>query len=154
MGKFEHDMTLAIQTNDSIGNSLKKMDTNNLLKWRSQSKMLLLNFNINLGNDSLPIETAREIDLFVQSYRATDFFTAEISYLRKAQQDQQKRLKLLRSDISNGAGDRSLYYSNVQDELAEANEMRKHCLILEKQYYSLEENLTQFKPLLERYNKE
>ncbi|MDR0802323.1 hypothetical protein [Fluviicola sp.] len=154
LGKFESDVLFAKITNDSVANVLQELDTNQLLKLRGQSKMALLDFNIELGNDTLDIETAREIDGFIQAYRATDFYTNEIRKLRKAQQEQQKRLKLLQSDIEDGAGDRAQYYEHVQFELKEAEEIRKHSLILEKQFIEFKHSYEQFKPIFERFKDE
>lgn len=154
LGKFEEDVLFSKATNDSVQKILRELDTNQVLKLRGESKMMLLNFNIELGNDTLDIETAKEIDVFIQAYRATDFFTTEISNLEKAQQEQKKRLKLLQSDIENGAGDRALYYESVQFELKEASEIRKHSQKLEKQFIEFKHSYEQFKPIFERFKAE
>lgn len=154
LGKFEEDVLSTKQTNDSVAKLLQQLDTNQLLKLRGQSKMMLLDFNIELGNDTLDMETAGEIDGFIRAYRATDFFTSEIRKLAKAQQEQQKRLKLLQSDIELGAGDRSQYYEHVQFELTEARTIRKHSLVLEKQFIEFKHSYEQFKPIFERFKDE
>lgn len=154
LGKFENDVQFAKATNDSVAGLLRELDTNQLLKLRGQSKMTLLDFNIELGNDTLDMETAREIDGFIRAYRATDFYTSEIRKLVKAQQEQQKRLELLQSDIENGAGDRVQYYEHIQFELKEAKEIRKHSLLLEKQFIEFKHSYEQFKPIFERFKDE
>lgn len=151
LGKFEEDVLFSKATNDSVGKLLQKLDTNQVLNLRGKSRNMLLNFNIELGNDTLDIETAREIDGFIQAYRATDYFTTEIRHLRNAQQEQEKRLTKLQSDIENGAGDRSVYYDNVQLELKEAKEIRRHSLVLEKQFIDFKQSYEQFKPTFERF---
>ena len=151
LGKFEEDVVFAKTTNDSVRVLLQQLDTNQVLKLRGKSKMMLLNFNIELGNDTLDIETAREIDGFIQAYRATDFFTTEINQLRIAQKEQQQRLQKLQSDIENGAGDRSTYYEHVQFERKEAEQIRLHSLILEKQFIDFKQSYEQFKPTFERF---
>ncbi len=151
LGKFEEDVVFAKTTNDSVRVLLQQLDTNQVLKLRGKSKMMLLNFNIELGNDTLDIETAREIDGFIQAYRATDFFTTEINQLRIAQKEQQQRLQKLQSDIENGAGDRSTYYEHVQFERKEAEQIRSHSLVLEKQFIDFKQSYEQFKPTFERF---
>ncbi|AEA43942.1 hypothetical protein [Fluviicola taffensis] len=151
LGKFEEDLLFSVATNDSVQKLLQELDTNQLLKLRGKSKMMLLNFNIELGNDTLDIETAHEIDGFIQSYRATDFFTTEIRQLRIAQQEQRKRLQKLQADIENDAGDRSAYFENVQLERKEVEVIRKHSLILEKQFIDFKQSYEQFKPTFERF---
>lgn len=151
LGKFEEDMLFSKATNDSVLKLLQHLDTNQVLKLRGKSKMMLLNFNIELGNDTLDIETAKEIDGFIQTYRATDFFTTEIKQLRKAQTEQQERLKRLQSDIENDAGDRSTYYEHVQLERKEAEQIRAHSLVLEKQFMDFKQSYEQFKPTFERF---
>lgn len=151
LGKFEEDVLFAQATNDSVQSILQQLDTNQVLKLRGKSKQMLLNFNIELGNDTLSIEMAREIDGFIRAYRATDFFTTEIKQLRSAQKDQQERLKKLQSDIENGAGDRSAYYEQVQFERKEAGQIREHSLILEKQFMDFKQSYEQFKPTFERF---
>lgn len=154
LGKFEKDVQFSKATNDTVQKLLHELDTNEVLELRGKSKMMLLNFNIELGNDTLDIETAKEIDVFIRAYRATDFFTTEIKNLAKAQQEQKKRLKLLQSDIENGAGDRTLYYESVQFELKEAAEIRKHSRNLEKQFIEFKHSYEQFKPIFERFKVE
>lgn len=154
LGKFEEDVLFSKASNDSVQKILQTLDTNQVLKLRGKSKTMLLNFNIELGNDTLDMETAREIDGFIQAYRATDFFTTEIKNLTKAQQEQKKRLKLLQSDIENGSGDRALYYESVQFELKEAAEIRKHSRNLEKQFIEFKHSYEQFKPIFERFKVE
>lgn len=154
LGKFEDDVLYTKATNDSVAHLLRELDTNQLLKLRGQSKMILLDFNIELGNDTLDMKTAGEIDGFIRAYRATDFFTSEFKKLGKAQQEQQKRLKSLQSDLENGAGDRAQYYEYVQFELKEAKEIRKHSLILEKQFIEFKHSYEQFKPIFERFKDE
>ena len=151
LGKFEEDVLFTQATNDSVRVLLQQLDTNQVLKLRGKSKQMLLNFNIELGNDTLDIGTAREIDGFIRAYRATDFFTTEIRQLREAQKVQQERLKKLRSDIENGAGDRSAYYEHVQFERKEAAQIREHSLILEKQFIDFKQSYEQFKPTFERF---
>ncbi|TSJ45498.1 hypothetical protein [Fluviicola chungangensis] len=151
LGKFEEDVLFAKSTNDSVQVLLQQLDTNQVLKLRGKSKKMLLNFNIELGNDTLDIATAREIDGFIQAYRATDFFTTEIKQLRLAQQDQRERLQKLQSDIENAAGDRSTYYEHVQFERKEAEQIRSHSLILEKQFMDFKQSYEQFKPTFERF---
>ena len=151
LGKFEEDVLFSKATNDSVYKALQELDTNQVLKLRGKSKMMLLNFNIELGNDTLDIETAREIDGFIQTYRATDYFTTEIRQLRKAQKEQQERLQKLQSDIENGAGDRSTYYEHVQFERKEAGQIRAHSLRLEKQFMDFKQSYEQFKPTFERF---
>jgi hypothetical protein len=151
LGKFEEDVLFSKATNDSIGRLLKQLDTNQVLKLRGKSKMMLLNFNIELGNDTLDIKTAADIDGFIQSYRATDFFTADIRQLRKGQEEQSKRLEKLQADIENEAGDRSSYFEHVQLERKEAEELRKHSLILEKHFKDFKQAYEQFKPKFERF---
>lgn len=151
LGKFEKDVLFSKATNDSVQKLLQNLDTNQVLKLRGKSKMMLLNFNIELGNDTLDMETAKEIDGFIQAYRATDFFTTEIKQLRKAQMEQQERLQKLQSDIENGAGDRSTYYEHVQFERKEAEQIRAHSLVLEKQFMEFKQSYEQFKPTFERF---
>lgn len=151
LGKFEDDVLFTKVTNDSVRVVLQQLDTNQVLKLRGASKIMLLNFNIELGNDTLDIETAREIDGFIQSYRATDFFTTEIKQLRLAQKDQQERLLKLQSDIETGSGDRSAYYEQVQFERKEAEQIRAHSLILEQQFMDFKQSYEQFKPTFERF---
>ncbi len=151
LGKFEDDVLFTKATNDSVRKILQELDTNVVLKLRGKSKMMLLNFNIELGNDTLDIQTAREIDGFIQAYRATDFFTTEIKQLRLAQKEQQERLQKLQSDIENGAGDRSTYYEHVQFEKKESEQIRSHSLILEKQFIEFKQSYEQFKPTFERF---
>lgn len=151
LGKFEEDVLFSKGTNDSVQKILQELDTNQVLKLRGKSKMMLLNFNIELGNDTLDIETAKEIDGFIQAYRATDYFTTEIKQLRKAQIEQQERLQKLQSDIENGAGDRSTYYEHVQFERKEADQIRAHSLRLEKQFMDFKQSYEQFKPTFERF---
>jgi hypothetical protein len=151
LGKFEEDILFSKATNDSVQKLLQQLDTNQVLKLRGKSKMMLLNFNIELGNDTLDIETAKEIDGFIQAYRATDFFTTEIRQLRKANTEQQERLQKLQSDIETGAGDRSTYYEHVQLERKEAGQIRAHSLILEKQFIDFKQSYEQFKPTFERF---
>lgn len=151
LGKFEEDVLFSKETNDSVQKVLQQLDTNQVLKLRGKSKMMLLNFNIELGNDTLDIETAREIDGFIQAYRATDYFTTEIGQLRKAQKEQQERLRKLQSDIENGAGDRSTYYEHVQFERKEAEQIRAHSLRLEEQFMDFKQSYEQFKPTFERF---
>lgn len=151
LGKFEEDVLFSKATNDSVQKLLQQLDTNQVLKLRGKSKIMLLNFNIELGNDTLDIGTARKIDGFIQAYRATDFFTTEIKQLRKAQVEQQERLKKLQSDLENGAGDRSTYYEHVQLERKEAEQIRAHSLILEKQFIDFKQSYEQFKPTFERF---
>jgi hypothetical protein len=151
LGKFEEDVLFSISTNDSVQKLLQKLDTNQLLKLRGKSKLMLLNFNIELGNDTLDIETAQEIDGFIQTYRATDFFTTEIKQLRKGQKEQSIRLQKLQADIENDAGDRSVYFENVELERKEAEAIRKHSLILEKQFIDFKQSYEQFKPTFERF---
>lgn len=151
LGKFEEDVLFSKVTNDSVQKILQELDTNQVLKLRGKSKMMLLNFNIELGNDTLDIETAKEIDGFIQAYRATDYFTTEIKQLRKAQKEQQERLQKLQSDIENGAGDRSTYYEHVQFERKEADQIRAHSLRLEKQFMDFKQSYEQFKPTFERF---
>lgn len=151
LGKFEDDVLFSIQTNDSVEKALQMMDTAVILKLRSQSKIMLLKFNIELGNDTLDIKTTRQIDDFIQAYRSTDFFTSDIAQLRIAQQEQKNRLILLKTDIETGAGDRSMYYENVQKELSEAKEIRAHCVSLEKQFNDFKQSYQQFKPTFERF---
>ncbi len=151
LGKFEEDVLFSKATNDSVQKLLQDLDTNQVLKLRGKSKMMLLNFNIELGNDTLDMETAKEIDGFIQAYRATDFFTTEIKQLRKAQMEQLERLQKLQSDIENGAGDRSTYYEHVQFERKEAEQIRAHSLVLEKQFMDFKQSYEQFKPTFERF---
>ncbi|WP_343634609.1 hypothetical protein [Fluviicola sp.] len=151
LGKFEEDVLFSKATNDSVQVLLRELDTNQVLKLRGKSKRMLLNFNIELGNDTLDIETAREIDGFIRAYRATDFFTTEIRQLRQAQKDQQERLQKLQSDIENGAGDRSAYYEQVQFERREARQIRLHSLSLEKEFMDFKQSYEQFKPTFERF---
>ncbi|MDF3027873.1 MAG: hypothetical protein K0S23_2180 [Fluviicola sp.] len=151
LGKFEEDILFSKATNDSVQNLLQQLDTNQVLKLRGKSKMMLLNFNIELGNDTLDIETAKEIDGFIQAYRATDFFTTEVRQLRKANMEQRERLQKLQSDIETGAGDRSTYYEHVQLERKEAGQIRAHSLILEKQFIDFKQSYEQFKPTFERF---
>lgn len=151
LGKFEEDVLFTKATNDSVQSLLQQLDTNQVLKLRGKSKRMLLDFNIELGNDTLDIGIAREIDGFIRAYRATDFFTTEIKQLRKAQKDQQERLEKLQSDIENGAGDRSAYYEHVQFERQEAAQIREHSLVLEKQFMDFKQSYEQFKPTFERF---
>lgn len=151
LGKFEKDVLFSKESNDSVQKILQELDTNQVLKLRGKSKMMLLNFNIELGNDTLDMETAKEIDGFIQAYRATDYFTTEIRQLRKAQQDQHERLLKLQSDIENGAGDRSTYYDHVQLERKEAEQIRTHSLRLQKQFMDFKQSYEQFKPTFERF---
>lgn len=151
LGKFEEDVLFTKASNDSVQNLLQQLDTNQVLNLRGKSKRMLLDFNIELGNDTLDIGTAREIDGFIRAYRATDFFTTEIKQLRTAQKDQQERLKKLKSDIENGAGDRSVYYEHVQFERKEAAQIREHSLVLEKQFMDFKQSYEQFKPTFERF---
>jgi hypothetical protein len=151
LGKFEEDVLFAKATNDSVQKILQELDTNQVLKLRGKSKMMLLNFNIELGNDTLNIETAREIDGFIQAYRATDYFTTEIRQLRIAQKEQNERLQKLQSDIENGAGDRATYYEHVQLERKEAEQIRAHSSRLEKQFMDFKQSYEQFKPTFERF---
>lgn len=151
LGKFEEDVLFSKATNDSVRKILQELDTNQVLKLRGKSKMMLLNFNIELGNDTLDMETAREIDGFIQAYRATDYFTTEIRQLRKAQQEQHERLLKLQTDIENGAGDRSTYYDHVQLERKEVEQIRAHSLRLEKQFMDFKQSYEQFKPTFERF---
>lgn len=151
LGKFEDDLLFSKATNDTVHKLIHELDTDQVLKLRGKSKIMLLNFNIELGNDTLDIQTAKEIDGFIQAYRATDFFTTEIEQLRKAQKDQQERLRKLQSDIENGAGDRSAYYESVQFERNEAEQIRAHSLILEKQFIDFKQSYEQFKPTFERF---
>lgn len=151
LGKFEEDVLFSKATNDSVSKLLRELDTNQVLELRGKSKMMLLKFNMELGNDTLDIGTAKEIDGFIQAYRATDFFTTEIKQLRKAQVDQHERLRKLQSDIENGAGDRSAYYEHVQLERKEAEQIRIHSLILEKQFIDFKQSYEQFKPTFERF---
>ena len=116
LGKFEEDVLYAKASNDTVRKVLKDLDTNQLLKLRGKSKAMLLNFNIELGNDTLDMETAGEIDGFIRAYRATDFFTTEIRKLRKAQEDQQVRLQKLQSDIENDAGVQRWRYRHQDQE--------------------------------------
>ncbi|MNK12810.1 hypothetical protein D3C87_308870 [compost metagenome] len=151
LGKFEEDVLFSKASNDTVRKLLQELDTNQLLKLRGKSKTMLLNFNIELGNDTLDMETAEEIDGFIRAYRATDFFTTEIRKLRKAQEDQQGRLQKLQSDIENGAGDRSAYYEHVQLEKKDAEQIRAHSLLLEKQFKDFKHSYEQFKPTFERF---
>ncbi|WP_294672971.1 hypothetical protein [uncultured Fluviicola sp.] len=151
LGKFEEDVQFTKATNDSVRVLLQQLDTNQVLKLRGKSKQMLLNFNIELGSDTLDIETAREIDGFIRAYRATDFFTTEIKQLREAQTAQQERLKKLQSDIENGSGDRSGYYEHVQFERREVAQIREHSLVLEKQFMDFKQSYEQFKPTFERF---
>jgi len=151
LGRFEEDVLFTKATNDSVQGLLQELDTNQILKLRGKSKIMLLNFNIELGNDTLDMETAKEIDGFIQTYRATDFFTTEIKQLRKAQKEQQERLVKLQSDIETGSGDRSAYYEHVQFERKEAEQIRSHSLILEKQFMDFKQSYEQFKPTFERF---
>ena len=151
LGKFEEDVLFSKASNDSVQRILQGLDTNQVLKLRGKSKIMLLNFNIELGNDTLDMETAREIDGFIQAYRATDYFTTEIRQLRKAQIEQHERLLKLQSDIENGSGDRSTYYDHVQLERKEAEQIRTHSLRLEKQFMDFKQSYEQFKPTFERF---
>lgn len=151
LGKFEEDVLFTKATNDSVQALIQKLDTNQVLKLRGKSKIMLLNFNIELGNDTLDIETAREIDGFIQAYRATDYFTTEIRQLRKAQTEQHERLVKLQSDIENDAGDRSTYFDHVQLERKEVGQIREHSLRLEKQFMDFKQSYEQFKPTFERF---
>lgn len=151
LGKFEEDVLFSKASNDTVRKLLLELDTNQVLKLRGKSKTMLLNFNIELGNDTLDMETAKEIDGFIRTYRATDFFTTEIRKLRKAQEEQQERLQKLQSDIENGAGDRSAYYEHVQLERKEAEQIRAHSLLLEKQFNDFKHSYEQFKPTFERF---
>ncbi|WP_430405018.1 hypothetical protein [Fluviicola sp.] len=151
LGKFEEDVLFTKASNDSVQKVLQQLDTNQVLKLRGKSKIMLLNFNIELGNDTLDMETAREIDGFIQAYRATDYFTTEIRELRKAQIEQHERLLKLQSDIENGAGDRSSYYDHVQLERKEVEQIRAHSLRLEKQFMDFKQSYEQFKPTFERF---
>ena len=151
LGKFEEDVLFSKATNDSVQKLLQDLDTNQVLKLRGKTKMMLLNFNNELVNDNLDMETAKEIDGFIQAYRATDFFTTEIKQLRKAQMEQLERLQKLQSDIENGAGDRSTYYEHVQFERKEAEQIRAHSLVLEKQFMDFKQSYEQFKPTFERF---
>jgi hypothetical protein len=151
LGKFEEDVLFSKESNDTVKKLLQELDTNQVLKLRGKSKMMLLNFNIELGNDTLDMETAKEIDGFIQAYRATDYFTTEIRQLRKAQQEQHERLLKLQADIENGAGERSTYYEHVQLERKEAEQIRAHSLRLEKQFMDFKQSYEQFKPTFERF---
>ena len=151
LGKFEEDILFTKATNDSVQKSLQNLDTVQVLKLRGKSRNMLLNFNMELGNDTLDIATARKIDGFIQAYRATVFFTAEIRQLRKAQEEQRERLQRLQSDIENNAGDRSLYFDHVQFERREAEQLRRHDLLLEKQFIDFKQSYEQFKPTFERF---
>lgn len=154
LGKFEEDVLFSKATNDSVRVLLQQLDTNQVLKLRGKSRKMLLNFNLELGNDTLDIETARAIDGFIRAYRATDFFTTEIKQLRSAQKDQQQRLLQLQADIENGAGDRSAYYEQVQFERKESEQIRSHSLVLEKQFMDFKQSYEQFKPTFERFKAE
>ena len=151
LGKFENDMLFTISTNDSVGKLLPELDTNQVLELRGKSKIMLQNFNIELGNDTLDIKTAKKIDGFIQAYRATDFFTTEIKKLRSAQEEQQDRLQKLKADIENGAGDRTAYFDQVQFERKEAEQIRAHSLILDQQFIEFKQSYEQFKPTFERF---
>lgn len=151
LGKFEEDVLFSKASNDTVRKLLQDLDTNQLLELRGKSRNMLLNFNIELGNDTLDMETAQEIDVFIQAYRATDFFTTEIRKLRKAQEEQQVRLQKLQSDIEKDAGDRSAYYEHVQLERKEAQQIRAHSLLLEKQFNDFKHSYEQFKPTFERF---
>lgn len=151
LGKFEEDVVYSKASNDTVGKLLRELDTSQLLELRGKSRNMLLNFNIELGNDTLDMETAKEIDGFIRAYRATDFFTTDIRKLRKAQEEQQVRLQKLQSDIESDAGDRSAYYEHVQLERKEAEQIRAHSLLLEKQFNDFKHAYEQFKPTFERF---
>lgn len=151
LGKFNDDVTEAIKLNDSVGVALSKIDTNQLLSLRSKAKILFLKFNIELGNDTLNLSVAKEIDTFVQAYRSTDFFTNDVAKLRRYYVAQKTRLNKLKSDIELGAGDRTTYYKNVQAELSEANQLNDHVHILENSYANFSVLYEQFHPLFERF---
>lgn len=154
LGKFEQDVLFISATNDSVQKSLQQLDTMQVLKLRGKSRAMLLDFNIALGNDTLDIATARKIDGFIRAYRATDFFTSEVRQLEKAQQEQALRLPRLRSDIESNAGDRSLYFEQVQFERKEAEQIRKHSRLLEQQFMDFKQSYEQFKPTFERFKAE
>ncbi len=151
LGKFQSSLEQVIKTNDSIGKSIQRLDTNYVLKLRGKSRQLLLQFNIELGNDTLDLEATKSIDEFVNAYRSTDFFIPDLRSLRVNQLKQQKRLELLKSDIQQGNGDRLQYFAHIQHELSEAKIMRKHNLILENHFNNFKAEYLQFKPIFELF---
>lgn len=151
LGKFHDEVTRISQLNDSSSLLIKQIDTNYLLSLRSKSKIMFLKFNIELGNDTLDLDKAKEIDTFIQAYRATDFFTSNISKLRQALLKQKERMSFLISDIESGAGERSEYFTNVKSELDEATQIQKHAELLEHDYSRFTELFMQFKPIFDRF---
>jgi hypothetical protein len=151
LGKFQEQVLRMEERNDSTKLVLASIDTNFLLNLRSKAKILFLKFNIQLGNDTLNLETAKEIDGLIQAYRATDYLTSDISKLRLAFAEQRKRLEVLKADIESGKGDRSQYFQFIKTEQESVDQTYQHAQLLANQYTEFSEAFVQFKPVFERF---
>lgn len=107
-----------------------------------------------IAADTLNLDFAEELDAFNVAFHNAQNLTTEYEQCKTANATARIRLENLKTDIANGAGNRSEYCANVQHEKDELTKIRKHCVDIQRRFEELKAATAQFEQALARYSNE
>lgn len=148
---YEKKATYLIQRCDTTDLMLTHLDTAEMTVLLQDARMNIIDFKSNLGTDTLDLETARELDAFVRTYKMNKSFKVDWSKAKQANDSLKLRLAILVEDIKAGSGDRSGYALALKTETKEFKAIRRHASYLDSINRAFNEAYLQFKPIFERY---
>lgn len=148
---YENKANDLIKRTDSTALMLAQLDTAEFMLLLQDARMNLVDFKANLGNDTLDLATARELDDFVRSYKMCKSFKVDWSLAKIANDSLLVRLNVLVEDIKKGSGDRSGYAIAIKQETKQFKAIRRHAFYLDSINRAFNVAYLQFKPIFERY---
>lgn len=101
--------------------------------------------------DTLSLDFARKLDAFLEAGKMMETLSNEVRECHRANEQAGKRLKLLRSDIETGAGERGRYAEYLSGETAEARKLRSECRAMSNGYSQAKSAVGQYGQEVERF---
>lgn len=148
---YEKKANYLVQRCDTTDLMLTHLDTAEITILLQDARMNIIDFKSNLGQDTLDLETALELDAFVRTYKMNKAFKVDWTKAKQANDSLKSRLAILVEDMKAGSGDRSGYAVALKKETKEFKAIRRHASYLDSINRAFNEAYLQFKPIFERY---
>ncbi len=107
-----------------------------------------------ISADTLSLDFAEDLDAFNVAFHDAKNLATEYEQCKTANATARIRLENLKTDIANGAGNRSEYCASVQHEKEELTKIRNHCTDIRRRFEELKTSTAQFEQALARYSNE
>jgi hypothetical protein len=139
------------QISDSVNADLKTVDTLEVAALLEQSSAIKEQFKLNVKNDTLELDFAEHLNVYLQANQLLTNLTNEYTLCHQANKQAAERVIALKTDIENGSGERANYAKFVQQETKEIRSIRSHCIDIKRSFDQSKLAIEQFQPEIERF---